>query len=535
MKRRGLLVFLLACVMVFTLALPVESLAQDDLKVITSVLQIDAATQDRVLTHINETLQDNRWNTLIAERLGYKIEYSWVVSDSEQYNQKFNAALAAADIPDIMRLDKVKMGQCVEAGLLAEMGSLIEEYASPLLKQILADGGDAPRLSCTFDGVQYALPVVDADIERGSVLWLRTDWLDKTGLEAPKTIDELIVVLQAFMEIAGEGAVGLCQCKYPFGFNANSRFNGFFYGYGAYPEMWLERDGQLVYGSVQPEMKPALAKLNEMYNLGLFDPEFIVMDENKAAEAIISGKCGALYGAHWSSLAPLQDNVMADPEADWLPFDLPSADGSPTIVGTELATGTWFAASAKCEYPQVIVELANLYCEKTFDPELQEYAFYSNPGGDAEGVWKLSPVYMMTPLKNIDTTRAIRPHLESEDPGDLYGEQLTMYEYTLAGMKGDRQMWGWMRVFGIDGACQVQYEQQYLPGETYLSRFYGAPTETMNSNQSILTSALNEAIVKIITGQSPLDSFDDAVNAWFMGGGQDITDEVNAWYADQQQ
>ena len=110
-----------------------------------------------------------------------------------------------------------------------------------------------------------------------------------------------------------------------------------------------------------------------------------------------------------------------------------------------------------------------------------------------------------------------------------------MYEYTLAGMKGDRQMWGWMRVFGIDGACQVQYEQQYLPGETYLSRFYGAPTETMNSNQSILTSALNEAIVKIITGQSPLDSFDDAVNAWFMGGGQDITDEVNAWYADQQQ
>ena len=71
MKHRGLLVFLLACVMVFTLALPVGSLAQDDLKVITSVLQIDAATQDRVLTHINETLQDNRWNTLIAVRLGY--------------------------------------------------------------------------------------------------------------------------------------------------------------------------------------------------------------------------------------------------------------------------------------------------------------------------------------------------------------------------------------------------------------------------------------------------------------------------------
>ncbi|NLG25544.1 MAG: extracellular solute-binding protein [Clostridiales bacterium] len=533
-KGRKALALVIALTVLLTVApLSLTGSAEKELTTITSVLLIDTNTQNRSLNAIGETIQENRWNDLIAETYGYKIEYSWIASDQEEYDQKFNASLAAGNIPDIIRLDKVKMGQCVEAGLLAEMGSLIEQYQSPLLKQILTDGGDAPKLSCTFDGVQYALPVVDADIERGGVLWLRTDWLEQAGLTAPKTIDELIEIMKAFNEIAGDGAVGMTLVKDPFNFNDNHRMNGFFYGFGAYPEMWVERDGKLAYGNTLPEMKTALAKLNEIYNMGLLDTEFIVKDGTKANETIASGKSGVLYGAHWSSLSPLQDNVNNFPEADWLPYDFPSADGSPTIVGTEMATGTWFAASANCPNPEVVVQLANLYCEKTFDPEKQEYEYYSNPGGNAEGVWKLSPVYMMTPLKNIDTTIAIRPHLESGDPGELYGEQYTMWDYTYRGMQGDKSMWGWMRVFGIDGACQVQYEQQYQPGETYLSRFYGAPTETMNIKQSILSSAFDEAVLKIVTGQMPVDDFDKVVDDWLAGGGQAITDEVNEWYAAQ--
>ena len=531
------LAIVLAMLLLLT-ALPATAMAEDkELTTITSVLLIDTNTQNRSLNAINETIQENRWNDLIAETYGYKIEYSWIASDQEEYDQKFNASLAAGNIPDIIRFDgatgKVKLGQCVEADLLAEMGPLIEEHQSDLLKSILEQGGDGPAISCSIDGKQWALPVVDADIERGGVLWLRTDWLEQTGKEPPKTIDELIEIMKAFQEIGGEGTVGMTLEKSPFGFNGNHKISLFCYGYGAYPNMWIEKDGKLVYGQTQPEMKEALAKLNEMYNEGLLDTEFVVKDGTKANETVAAGQTGVLYGAHWSSLSPLQDNVNNFPEAEWYPYDVPSKDGTPTIIGGELATGTWFAASKACPNPEIVVQLANLYCDKTFDPEKQEYAYYSNPGADAEGIWKLSPVFMMTPLKNIDTTRAIRPHLESGEPGELYGEQLTMWQYTLDGMNGDRLMWGWNRVFGIDGSCQIQ-DGQLTRGETTISKYFGPPTPSMNTFKSIIDSAYDEAVLKMITGEMPIDQFDSAVEAWLSGGGQAITDEVNEWYAASQ-
>ena len=45
---------------------------------------------------------------------------------------------------------------------------------------------------------------------------------------------------------------------------------------GAFPMNWIEKDGQVVYGSVQPEMKQALAELSAMYKEGLIDKQFAV-------------------------------------------------------------------------------------------------------------------------------------------------------------------------------------------------------------------------------------------------------------------
>ena len=505
-----------------------------ELITLTAVANIDNQTQDRIVNAVGETPENNRWNDLIAEELGYKIEYLWVTNDQEQYNQKFNTSIAAGDIPDIVRLNKVQFGQAVEGGLLADIGTLFDEHASPLLKKIMDDAGPLPVEAATHDGVQYALPKVDADIERGALLWIRHDWLEQANLEVPTTIDEMIEVMKAFNEIAGEGAVGLPIQKEIFLMNNAFRINGFSYGYNAYPRMWIEKDDELVFGSIQPEMKEALAKLNEIYNMGLIDPEFIVKDEVKVNEAIVSGKSGLFYGAHWSSLAAIHDSVMQDENAVWKPHHIPYKDSSGAAkVGIEMATDEWFASSVGSPAPEAVIQLANLYCDKTFDPEKQEYEKYSNPGGQAEGLWKYSPVYMMTPLKNIDTTIAIRPYLDANDnsdTGDLFGEQLTMLDYALAGQNGDRELMGWNSVFGIDGSCQVQYEQQIKPGNTMMNMFYGAPTPTMVTNEKILEAAFDAEIVKIINGQSPLDAFDAAVQAWLDGGGQKITDEVNSWY-----
>ena len=66
-----------------------------------------------------------------------------------------------------------------------------------------------------FDGVQYGILAIKIVILRPHrcFLWLRQDWMDELGLEAPKTIDDLKGIMDAFMEKVGDGAVGMALCN----------------------------------------------------------------------------------------------------------------------------------------------------------------------------------------------------------------------------------------------------------------------------------------------------------------------------------
>lgn len=507
-----------------------------DLIKITTVKNFDSATLDKIKSELGEDLDNNRWNDIIAERLGYDVNYLWVTNDGEQYTQKFNAAIATGEMPDIISLGSTDFQRCADSGLLADLTEAYEQYASPLLKEIINSAGPQAMEACTVDGKLYGIPMVDADIERGTLLWIRKDWLEKTGKEIPKTMDEMVDLITEFNKIAGDGAVGLPLRKDLFGTNSDYTTNGIFYGYNAYPGQWLEKDGKLVYGTIQPEMKDGLLWLSNMYKNGFLDKEFYVKDETAVNESIVSGKNGIFYGAHWSPLFPIQDNMNEDPKAEWIPWNIPSASGEPGKVGIEMATNTWFASSAKSPAPQAVIEMANLYCELTFDDEKQQYDKYSNPGGKVEGVWKLAPVCMMTPTKNIDIANKIKPDLEKniENPKELYGEALQMYNFCYKAQNGDRSLAGWNLIFGIDGACQVQAEQQLEPGNTQMNAFFGPPTKTMSERLSVLNEAFNAELAKIIIGEKSIDTFDEAVKAWLTGGGDKITDEVNEWYKEKQ-
>ena len=64
-------------------------------------------------------------------------------------------------------------------------------------------------------------------------------------------------------------------------------------------------------------------------------------------------------------------------------------------------------------------------------------------------------------------------------------------------------------------------------------QYTGLPTTTMQSSQTSLDSLRTEAFYAIIKGDKPLDAFDDFVAAWKSGGGDQITQEVNAWLQKQ--
>lgn len=482
----------------------------------------DASVESNIFAQIDASWEDNLWNDLYADELGIDIVYKWVATDTDQGTQKLNAAIASGDIPDVCQVDKTTMKQMADAGLILDIAPYFEQYASERLKGLIEAAGNKCIEASTFGGTWYGLPYVDCDVERADMLWIRQDWLDKAGLEAPKSIDDVENIMTAFAEIAGDGAVGMRI--------ANTAIpNGFFNAYNVYPGYWTKNeDGTLKYDKATDSMKEPLAKLADWYQKGLLDKEFYVKDDAASIEPLVAGKCGVVYAWHAYGLYPLQDSASADPEADWRPFAIvPSKEGDEARPGVSLATTSWYVVSTKCEHPEKFIEMMNLYCEIGDDKD--NYAKYINPGGDMEGLWRLSPVTMASPNKNQVITEKVIAAIEDGNTDGMNGEEFNMYAYCKEYLDGNRSLWGWNIEFNAGGSQSVL--MQYLANDQMVyDEFYGAPTSNMVSKSATLEAMLDEAIVKIVSGQMGVDEYDEVIAAWEQAGGAEIVQEVNEWY-----
>jgi putative aldouronate transport system substrate-binding protein len=62
-----------------------------------------------------------------------------------------------------------------------------------------------------------------------------------------------------------------------------------------------------------------------------------------------------------------------------------------------------------------------------------------------------------------------------------------------------------------------------------IDKFASMPTQTKGENNATLDTRELEVFTKIIIGDS-LDNFDKFVDEWYKLGGEQMTNEVNAWY-----
>ena len=123
------------------------------------------------------------------------------------------------------------------------------------------------------------------------ILWIRQDWLDALGLEAPRTWDELAQVANAFVTEDPDGngeddTIGILGPGNADHMNAvgGNQFglDPLFSCYQSYPQYWLEgEDGKVEYGSIQPETKTALENISKLYADGDIDPEMLVRSDSK--------------------------------------------------------------------------------------------------------------------------------------------------------------------------------------------------------------------------------------------------------------
>jgi len=476
-------------------------------------------------------MENNAWTKLYEEKLGIKVKYDWLVPDQETYDQKMNVTIASNSLPDIMTVNAVQFKDLAEAGLLADLTESLDKYGSPLIKQELnKDGGESLK-AATVKGKLMGIPVVSNPADLAHVLWVRTDWLKKLNLPEPKTMQDVFAISEAFTNKDPDGngkndTFGLGLDKTLFG---TPGALGFFNGYHAYPQIWVkDSSGQVVYGSIQPEMKSALAKLAEMYKSGQIDREFGVKDSAKVDETLSSGKLGMAFGAMWfPGAAGLANGKKLNPEVEWQGYKIPSIDGNPAMASIGFGVSTFYVVNKKAKNPEALIKIINMSQQLGLEKDKETLETYGDKDGIPKWMYQLA---MGVGEFNSEKYQLVTKALNESNPDitKFSGADNFIYEEIMKFRDDSKYVSGWTfdRIFGPKSSQEILFNYTQNK-ELAITQYYGAPTPAMVSQKPALDKLELEEFTKIIMGASSPDAFDAFVANWKKLGGDQIMKEIN--------
>ena len=508
---------------------------------VTFVRTLDEDTASNILPRTpGETMEDNRWLEAYSQKLGININYDWIVNggyEDDAYIQKLNVTLASGGLPDVIPVGLSQLKQLSDADMIVDLTPYWNDYASDTLKGYYTANSPAILGSSTFDGRLMGITSFTDGFNDGVFIWIRADWLRKLGLSPPKTMDELLAVAHAFTTQDPDGngindTYGFAVTKDLSG--SALGLEGFFAGYHAYPNIWVENDsGRLVYGSTLPEVKMVLQVLADLYQSGEIDSMFAVKDLSNVADSLVDGKIGIEFGAQWNPMYPLISSYNKDTEADWTGFPLVSIDSRPACSPSKfMLDNMYYAVNKDYEHPEALIKMLNLHVELCWG-ETGDFDYYYMPKAkDSVGVWKFSPVYPSPPFKNIAAFKDLANAHKNGTLKRLTGESAAIQRNIEAFQNGDVSQWGWNKIYGPEGV--YRWSMSYFSNGLFMwDKFTGAPTPTMAVKMNALVQMERELFTKIIMGAAPLDEFDRFVEDWYKIGGTEMTNEVNEWYSGQ--
>ncbi len=477
-------------------------------------------------------IYDNIWTRTYRDVLGINLSYKWVV-DGSMYGQKLGLSINSGDIPDMFVVDPAQLLSYQEAGLLADLTPVYEAEASANTRDLLNQDPVALK-SATIEGKLWGIPLTDASVTSASLLWIRQDWMDRLGIAAPTSMADVLEISRRFTEEDPDGngvddTIGLATDKSLWGSIAG--LQGFFNGYHAYPAIWFEQDGGLVYGSVQPEMRAALLALQAMYAKGQIDPEFGVKDINQVSETLAKGKCGMEFGVWWNPYHPLNLSQANNPNAYWTAYAIPSADDTPAKSQYSSAIWSFLVIRQGYEHPEALIRMVNFWTDnivRSQDDNIRRI-FLGDINTPDVVLYKYTPVVLWEPNAIIEGSRRLREALAKHDPSGLDLDTQWRYRIIQAYFEqGVKEAWVEVATNGPNGA--VPLLEGVLADQGILNRFYGTPTPTMAEKLPTLQTMEAEMITKVIMGDS-IDLFDKFVQDWYKLGGAEIVNEVNLWAA----
>ncbi|MBR4598699.1 MAG: extracellular solute-binding protein, partial [Treponema sp.] len=216
---------------------------------------------------------------------------------------------------------------------------------------------ESSRRFATVKGKCYGFSTPGGKIQKNEGVLIRKDWLDKLGLQVPKTIDEYLDVMRAFTKKDPDGN----GRNDTFGYGAFVEINNYEEGlgrrfdpiFGAYgvAGTWNMTESEAGLNVRKPAYYDALSTIATMQNEGLIDPNWQAYKKDDFRAAWKQGRFGIMREQN-SAYASESNYALFDrkfPDGSWIVIDPPVGPDGKSAVGVYTIPYTTLVISKRAE------------------------------------------------------------------------------------------------------------------------------------------------------------------------------------------
>ena len=488
--------------------------------------------------------EDNSYTRFLKDDLNIKVVYDWVASSSD-YDEKMNLCIGSGTIPEMMNVNATQYRALLKYDMIQPLDQYFEDYASDKLKGFVKSGGEELKKCITNDkGEMMAIPAPSMMVGEMNEMWIRQDWLDKLGLEAPRTWDELVKVAEAFVtqDPDGNGEDDTIGILGPGNSNhindiGDNQFglDPLFCSFQSYPQYWLQdEDGTVKYGSIQPETRTALEKIQKLYTDKLIDPEMLV--RSNCQETLLSGKVGIFFGPWWSGYT-FADATLAG-EADWRAYFTPLSEDGNYYTHMPDPTSKYVVVSKSCKNPEAAFKMISYQVANgqhwtddgitSSDMSISDFYPLWNAYDNADEIEVSTETlekYLAgeITMDDVDFSQHILLKSDMEAVKELKKEPYDDFSLDKWNLDSDLAKTNLPRLVSLLVGGAPYVNDKYIP----VYNAYSGQTETMQAKWANLKKMEEETFAKIIMGKADISEFDTFVKNWKSQGGDQILKEIN--------
>ena len=451
----------------------------------------------------------------VEEHCGVEIE--WILPPSSAYQDQLQLTLLEEERPDAIIFptawtDNVSYIDAVKAGMFWDITDMLPNYEN-IMKHTAAVSWEA--LDILDDGRIWAVPrstVMRADGWHVNEAWLKAIGSDYVEGEVI-TIDELYDILYKFTYNDPDGN----GVNDTYGVMAYAQSDGLIWGHGLQHifgisgNEWQEVDGEPVmlrFSKEHDNYKKYLAFMNKLWSEGIIDPDAYALDLTGAA-----GRWALNITGLWCQYA---GNMQVTPK-DTNPATYVYLPGVVEKEGDTFGYGDWgtgvywyWSISNTCEHPEKVLEVFDYILSDEMWPSLNAKSLIGVGFDiDADGNYDFSK------------TNALKAEGKGNEQTKPIGD--------IVRRCGEPE-------FFIDKSLPKELRDRLSAGIGYALEYYKAPVddgfvpETASDPVFIEYMAfVAQAEAKIITGEEPIEYWDEVLDGRYAAGGDKYCEEVLAY------